>query len=129
MAKWFSNLWAGKKSAATAGTKKQTTAGKKPASSRDQLIKDAMRIHHASGASVRAVIRTALKGLEDRRTLRDPEALERLLAVVRAQRTITQFMDSSLRRYLVLAGLRHWAEVKSENVEQVKKPRSTVARG
>jgi hypothetical protein len=77
---------------------------------RAQLIADAMATHHRIGAPLRADLTKALKALEDRRTLRDPEALQRLLALAQARKAIAGLLSGGLRRYVVLAGLRQWNE-------------------
>ena len=75
---------------------------------RAALIAAAMAAHRQQGAPLRAELQKAIKALADRRTLRDPAALERLLALAQAQQALARLFANDLRRYVVLAGLRHW---------------------
>ena len=99
--KWLGRLIGGKKPAAVPRAKK---SGDEP--SRAQLIQNAMAIHRAQGAQVREVLQKSMKSLEDRKTLRDPEALQRALAIVQAQRAIQGLFAGGLKQYLVVSGLR-----------------------
>src|SRR5579871_5814381 len=103
--------WTARLSALLGGKKPARGAQAKPAGARGvsknaraQLIENALTLHRDTGAPLRAALNKAVKGLEDRRTLRDPEALARLLALVQAQRAMQRLFSGDLRRYLVLAG-------------------------
>lgn len=77
-------------------------------SPRAKLIAEAMRIHRTQGAMVRQVLTDAVGELQKggAKTLRDPEALARLMGLIQAQRTMKRLMSGDLRRYLVLNGVR-----------------------
>jgi hypothetical protein len=60
------------------------------------------------GAELRTTLRNAVKALEDRKTLRNPDELQRLLALVQAHRAMKLLFSNDLRQYLVLAGFRQW---------------------
>ncbi len=98
----FSSLFGGKK-------KPPPKPAAKPKPTRADLIAAALTLHKARGAELRTGLTNAMKALEDRRTLRDPEELERLLALVQAHRAMKRLFSNDLRRYLVLAGLRQWS--------------------
>lgn len=98
----FSSLWGGKK-------KPPPKPAAKPAPiSRGELIQAALVLHKVRGAEMRTELQNAVKALEDRRTLRRPEELERLLALVQAHRAMKRLFSNDLRQYLVLAGIRQW---------------------
>ena len=127
-------LWRGKKPAQlkTAKAKAHGSKGVNE-SARMRLINQALAIHRDQGAALRTDLNKILKRLEDRRTLRDPEALERLLALAQAQRAMQRLFAGDLRRYLVLAGLRQWTGKEpdperpgADNGE--RRPRNTIAR-
>jgi len=111
MAGWrtrLSSLFGRKKPPARAKTKSAPSTGIHD-SPRARLIKATLAMHREQGAVLRASLHKSLQSLEDRRTLRDPEALERLLALAQAQRAMQRLFSGDLRRYLVLAGMRQWA--------------------
>jgi hypothetical protein len=103
---WFKTLW-----------RKKSAPGRV---ARTKAAKEVMALHHTQGAVLRDALRTALKGLEDRRTLRDPETLERLLALAQAQRAMGRLLSGDLRRYLVLAGLRQWSGAEPDPQQRPK---------
>lgn len=100
----FSSLWGGKKKAAV----KPATTKTKPKDPRADLITTALALHKTHGAELRATLQGAVKALEDRKTLRDPHELARLLSLVQAHRAMKRLFSGDLRRYLVLSGFREW---------------------
>jgi hypothetical protein len=121
----FSSLWGGKKKPAP-----KAAAKPKPAS-RPELIQAALALHKVRGAELRTGLRNAVKALEDRNTLRNPEELERLLALVQAHRAMRRLFSNDLRRYLVLAGIRQWTGREPTSPSRAPGPsksRTTVVR-
>jgi len=123
MADWFSSLWGKKKSQPKLPVKAKGPA-KDP---RADLIKTALALHQTHGDALRASLTKAVSALEDRRTLRDPEKLERLLSIVQAQRAMQRLFAGDLRRYLVLAGMRQW-NGKEPSAQNAPAPRPKVVR-
>ncbi|TAK99597.1 MAG: hypothetical protein EPO08_15905 [Rhodospirillaceae bacterium] len=132
MAGWgtrLTALWRGKKPAPVKARKALPAKSKGGQDPRAQLIHDALALHRDHGAPLRAALNKAVKGLEDRRTLRDPEALARLLALAQAQRAMQRLFAGDLRRYLVLAGLRQWTGKEPVPLDKDElRPRQTVTR-
>jgi hypothetical protein len=77
-------------------------------SARAKLIAEALAIHRAQGERLRGTIMSTIDELQrgGAKTLRDPEALARLMALIQARRTMAGLMAGGLKRYLVLGGLR-----------------------
>jgi hypothetical protein len=107
MPKWLSGLFGGKSQPARG--KAAAAAPKAAVPMRAQLIKEALALHEAHGATLRAALHADLKRLENPRTLRDAAELQRLLALAQARKTMARLLGGDLRRYLVLAGLRQWS--------------------
>jgi hypothetical protein len=103
----FSSLWGGKKKPAPKPAAATKPAAKDP---RADLIATALALHKTQGAEMRASLQNALQALADRKTLRNPGELARLLALVNAHLALKRLLSHDLRRYLVLAGLRAWTE-------------------
>ncbi len=135
MAKWFSGLLGGNSARGKggAGTGKASSAkagsGKAAAPVRPQLIKDALALHETHGAALRAALTAELKHLENPRTLRDPNELQRLLALAQARKVMARLMNGDLRRYLVLAGLRQWSGREPQAPAAAAPAKTVVRRG
>ncbi len=97
--------------------KKPKAAPRKPAakgppavkdSDRAKLIAEALKVHRTQGAMVRDVLASAVGELQAGgvKTLRDPHALERLMSLIQAQRTMKRLMSGDLRRHVMLNGVR-----------------------
>jgi hypothetical protein len=80
----------------------------KPSESRAELIAAAREIQRTHGRAVRAVLQSSIDALQKdgAKTLRDPDAVARLMGLIHAQRVMHGLMRGDLKRYLVLTGLR-----------------------
>jgi hypothetical protein len=130
----FSSLFGGKKKPAAKPAAKTKGSVKDP---RADLISTALALHKTHGAEMRAALTNAVKALKDRKTLRNPAELARLLALVEAHRAMGRLFSHDLRRYLVLSGLRQWTGKEPQDAKagvpaaagaQKALPRTTVVR-
>ena len=121
----FSSLFGGKKKPPPNPAAKTKTTAKDP---RADLISAALALHKTRGAEMRAGLINAVRALEDRKILRDPEELERLLALVQAHTAMKRLMSHDLRRYLVLAGLRQWSGREPKEPSAATGPQKAPAR-
>ncbi len=122
---FFSSLFGGKKKPAAKGAAKPKGPVKDP---RADLISAALALHKTQGAEVRASLTNAVKALEDRKTLRNPAELERLLALVQAHRAMKRLFSGDLRRYLVLTGMREWTGKEPKDAPAASPPQKAPAR-
>jgi hypothetical protein len=120
------------KSPTAKSTAKSATPSKamRPAladSPRAKVIAEAKRIHRAQSANIRAQIAKSIDELQRAgpKTLRDPEALERLMGLIQAQRALSGLMGHDLKRYLVLGGLRQFM---AKDAGPPKPPKPRVVR-
>ena len=107
MARAFDGIAEREKSA----PKKKSGKNKKDNPTRAQLIENALAIHRKHGNALRRQLDRSLQSLAaDKKVLRDPDELARLMALAHARRSMGRLMAGDLRRYLVLSGVRELLE-------------------